>query len=99
MRNRPVALSYLGIRSSVLVGRDDTVFGTRTGAARSLIDMQTGGAKAVGKTGAVRPGEGNGAVSKSWKPAETWHPKPLGNASNSSKVCAYFLHLSMLGTL
>ena len=64
------------------------MFGIRTGAARSLIDMQTGGAKAVGKTGAVRSGEGNGAVSNSWKPAETWHPKTLGNASESTKVCA-----------
>lgn len=57
---------------------DDTGFGARSGASRSLIDMQKGQ-----KKGAGVQEDRNGAVSKSWKPADSWHPQTLGNSTGS----------------
>lgn len=69
---------------------DDTVFGARTGASRSLIDMQKGqGVQVAAKAGVGGQEERNGAVSNSWKPADSWHPQTLGNTTTENTKIAF----------
>jgi len=68
------------------------VFGARTGASRSLIDMQKGqGVQVAAKAGVGGQEERNGAVSKSWKPADSWHPQTLGNTTTENTKVSSFV--------